>query len=191
MNSIGYHNIEGKHSSLLGCKLYGHINLINDIEIPAETWSECKICKNINIENYKLLKVIEPVKKECRKGRKSGGIHIYCKTYLKPFPENNQNIYLLYIWFEINKNLFYNINKNLRACAFYSPPSNSTYFSEEIWDALEIDLLSLTTNETPFFIMGDMNGRVRELSEFIKSDINASNHITRPISGEIVNKQIK
>ena len=50
--SIGYHNIEGKHSSFLDCKLHGHINLINEIEILAETWSECKICKNITIENY-------------------------------------------------------------------------------------------------------------------------------------------
>ena len=49
--SIGYHNVAGQHSSLLGCKLYGHINLINDIEILSETWSNCKKCKNITIEN--------------------------------------------------------------------------------------------------------------------------------------------
>ena len=48
--------------------------LINDTEILVGTWSECK---NITIQNYALLILIEPVKKECRKGIKSGGIHIY------------------------------------------------------------------------------------------------------------------
>ena len=116
------------------------------------------------------------MKKESRKGRMCGCIHIYCKTYLKPFLKTIKTS-SSYIWFEIDKNLFYNINKTLRACAFYSPPSNSKYFSEKIWDELEIDLLSLTTNETPFFIMRDMNVRVGESSEFIKADKNVSNHI--------------
>ena len=80
---IGYHNVEGQHNALLGCKLGGHIKLLNDIEILAETWSECKKCKNITIENYNLLKVIDPLKIGSKKGRKSGGIHIYCKSHLK------------------------------------------------------------------------------------------------------------
>ena len=49
-------------------------------------------------------------------------------------------------------------------------------------DEFEIDLVSLTINQTPLFIMGDMNGRVGELSEFIKSDKNVNNHKTRSIS---------
>ena len=43
--SIGYHNIAGQHNALLGCKLGSHVKLLNGIEILAETWSECKICK--------------------------------------------------------------------------------------------------------------------------------------------------
>ena len=58
--------------------------------------------------------------------------------------------------------------------------------SDEIWNELETDLLNLTTNETPFFIIGDMNGRVGECSEFCQLDkdvdINYINNITRSIS---------
>ena len=48
--SIGYHNIEGQHNALLGFKLGSHIKWLNDKEILAETWSECKKCKNITLE---------------------------------------------------------------------------------------------------------------------------------------------
>ena len=71
--SIGYQNIEGQHNNLLGCKLSGQIDLFNDIEILAETWSECENCKKITIENYNLVKSIDPLKIQGRKGRKSGG----------------------------------------------------------------------------------------------------------------------
>ena len=49
---------------------------------------------------------------------------------------------------------------------------------------LEIDLLNLTTNETPFFIIGDMNGRVGEWSEFSQLDknVNTNYNITRSIA---------
>ena len=70
--------------------------------------------------------------------------------------------------------------------AIYAQPITSTYYSEEIWNELETDLLNLTTNETPFFIIGDMNGRVGECSEFCQLDkyvdINYINNITRSIS---------
>ena len=161
--SIGYHNVEGQHNALLGCKLISHINLLNDIEILTETWSECKKCKNITIENYELLKVIEPLKKGSKKGRKSGGIHIYCKSHLKPHLKivKTSNHY---IWFEVNKNIFDNINRNPLICGIYSQPRGSAYYSEEVWEEIEYDLINLTSNDpfdpTPFCIIGDMNGRV-------------------------------
>ena len=88
--------------------------------------------------------------------------------------------------FEIDKSLFYYVNKNLLTCAIYAQPITSIYYSDEIWNKLEIDLLNLTTNETPFCIIGDMNGRVGEWSEFPQPDkhvdINYNNNITRSIS---------
>ena len=124
--SIGYHNIEGKHSFLHGCKLNNHLNFINDIEILAETWAECDNCKNNIVINYSLLKAIEPQKtKGCKKGRKSGGILLYCKSYLKPFIKILKSC-PTHIWFEIDKNLFYNIPKNVRYAPCILPQNHQT-----------------------------------------------------------------
>ena len=164
--SIGYQNIEGLHNSLMGCKLQDQIDLINDIEILSETWSECKKCKDVTVENYDLIKTVEPIKKvKTKKGRKSGGIQVYCKSLLKPHLKIIKTCDA-YIWFEIDKNIFYDIKRNLLVCAIYSQPSSSAYYSEEIWDNLEHDIINLTTNETPFTIIGDMNVRVGVMSEF-------------------------
>ena len=51
--SIGYQNIEGLHNSLMGCKLQDQIELINDIEILSETWSECK---KLKMYQWKIMK---------------------------------------------------------------------------------------------------------------------------------------
>ena len=81
--SISYHNIEGNHNFLHGCKLNNHLTFFNDIEILAETWFSCDKCKNNDVENYQLLKMIDPQKSiGCKKGRKSGGILLYCKSYI-------------------------------------------------------------------------------------------------------------
>ena len=143
--SIGCQNIEGQHNSLIGCKLQSYVKLVNDIEILSETWSNCKKCKDLKIEGYNLLDLIEPIKTGTKKGRKSGGIHIYCKSFLKPFL-NVVKRTKLYIWLEIDKNLFQGLSKNLKLCAFYSPPNTSQYFSDQIWDELEMDITSLTTD---------------------------------------------
>ncbi len=164
--TVGYQNVEGLHNSTLGCKIGEHIDLMNDIEFLSETWNECDACKKSinNIEGYTLIKSIEPLKKG-KKGRKSGGILVLCKSIFTPsiklikFTNN-------YAWLELNKNIFHDLTKNLLICGIYSQPANSLYYNEEIWEDLEDDILNLTTNETPFCIIGDMNGRVGEEIEF-------------------------
>ena len=143
-------------------------------------WSNCKKCKHITIDNYELLKIISPLKNGSVKGRKSGGMHIYCKSHTTPYLkviktstfylwleiDNNlfyhvnknllacaiyaQPITSTYYSNEIDNNLFYHVNKNLLACAIYAQPITSTYYSNEIWNELEIDLLNPTANEPPF-----------------------------------------
>ena len=163
--SIGY-NIEGKHSSLHGCKINNHLKLINDIKILAEAWAECDDCKNNIVKNYQLLKHIEPQKaKGCKKGRNSGGILLYCKSYLKPFIKILKSC-PTHVWFEIDKDLFYNIPKRVRVCTLYCPPETSKYYPEDLWDDLKTEILELTTNDTPFLLIGDMNARTREILDF-------------------------
>ena len=178
--SIGYLNVEGQHDAVMGCKLNGIIDFCNDIEILSETWSECDKCKHTKIDNYELLKVIDPIKNKKLRGRKSGGMLIFCKTefkkYLKVIKFTNH-----YVWFDIDKNLFVNMGKNPLVCAIYSQPKSSQYYSDEVWEEIEFDILTLTSidhsNPSPFCIIGDMNGRVGEESEFNSGEIQVSNLI--------------
>ena len=72
-----------------------------------------------------LLNSIEP-QKACgqKKGRKSGGILIYCKNYLNPFIKTFKSC-PYYSWLEINKTLFNDDAENIKVCAIYSPPETS------------------------------------------------------------------
>ena len=62
--------------------------------------------------------------------------------------------------------VFPGITTNPLICTIYAQPKASKYYSEEIWDNIELDILNLTRDNTPFSIMGDMNGRVSIKSEF-------------------------
>ena len=74
---------------------------INDMEILAETWSECKGCKNNIVETFNLVKQIDPQQiTGCKKGRKSGGLLLYCNSHLKPFIKI-VTACNTHIWFEI------------------------------------------------------------------------------------------
>ena len=124
------------------------------------------ICKSNTVKNYQLLKHIEPQKtKGCKKGRKSGGILLYCKSYLKPFIKILKSC-PTHVWFEIGKDLFSNIPKRVRVCTLYCPPGTSKYYPEDLWDDLKTEILELTTNDTPFLLIGDMNARTGEILEF-------------------------
>ena len=165
--SIGYQNIEGLHHATLGCKLDNCITLENDIEVLAESWTECENCDNIReLDDHFLLECIKPIKTGT-KGRKSGGIKIFLKKKLKnsiKVIKSTDN----YAWLEIDKNLFHELEKNILVCAIYSQPASSKYYSEEVWEALENDLIYMTNNEVPFCILGDMNGRTGTESEFLE-----------------------
>ena len=168
--SIGYQNVDGLHSGLLGCKLDNEIELSCDIEILSETWSNCENCSKANIPGYVLVnKPIEPEKKG-KKGRKSGGIKIYCKTFLKD--KNLIKVFKStdkYVWFNVDKSLFHEWNENLKVCAIYSQPSLSAYYRESVWDDLESDIADFSSDNTPICVIGDMNARTGDRLDFVTS----------------------
>ena len=81
---------------------------------------------------------------EVKKGE-SRVIYTYCKSHLTPHL-NIVKTSNYYIWFEVNKNIFDNINRNPLVCATYLKPRGSAYYSEELWEEIEYDPL----NPTPF-----------------------------------------
>ena len=104
-----------------------------------------------------------------KKGRKSGGILIYCKNSLKPFVKTLKSC-PYYSWLEINKTLFNNHVENIKVCAIYSPPETSNYYLNEIWDEISTDILKFTSINTPFLLLGDMNARTGIFSDMSNDD---------------------
>ena len=158
------------HSASHGCKLENLVKLSNDIEVLAETWSKCKKCKN-TISNYEVLKCIEASKRAgCKKGRASGGMLLYGKSNLK------SSIKILkssnsYVWYEIDENLFYNLPDSIKVCSIYSPPENSNYYTNAIWDELKADIFEFTTSTSLFMIIGDSNYYTNAIWDELKADI--------------------
>ena len=75
-----------------------------------------------------------------------------------------------YIWYGIDKSLFYNLPDNIKVCSIYSPPENSNYYTNNIWDELKAVIFGFTTSTSRFMIIGDSNARVGDLSEFSDDD---------------------
>ena len=111
-----------------------------------------------------------------KKVRKSGGILIYGKNYLKPFIKSLKSC-PYYSWLEINKTLFNNHTENIKVCAIFSPLETSNYYLNEIWDEISTDILKFTSINTPFLLLGDMNARTGILSDMsndVKFYVNSS-----------------
>ena len=163
--SIGYQNIEGLHNDLFGCKLESEVDFSCDLEILSETWTPCKKCPTVKIAGYEFLKSVDPEKRG-KRGRSSGGILIYYKTYLKDLVKVFKSTDK-YIWFDIDKSLFHNLSHNIKICAIYSQPVLSKYYRDSVWDDLETDLMNFSSENSPVCIIGDMNGRTGERSDFV------------------------
>lgn len=161
---ISYWNIEGLHDKTHGCKIpYLSKHFQSDIEVLSETWSSCKDQKDI--DGYSLFEINAQKDSNIKKGRKSGGILIYYKNYLK----NSMKIlkrHKNYVWIEVSKNALTNINANLKICAIYNPPENSRYHNSSLMDDISADILSMTSKNDPFILIGDMNARIGTTNDF-------------------------
>ena len=96
-------------------------------------------CEKV-FEGYEILAQVEPQKRvETKKGRKSGGLLIIGKKYLKKFVHTIK-INNSYIWIEISKNLIKNLEKNLLLLCAYISDVNSKYFNPNTYDDIAEDI---------------------------------------------------
>ena len=167
--TIGYKNIQGLHGKN-GCKIEEYYTeLYSDIEILSETWG-CN-CEKV-FEGYEILAQVVPQKRvETKKGRKSGGLLIIGKKYLKKFVHTIK-INNSYIWIEICKNLIKNLEKNLLLLCAYISDVNSKYFNPNTYDDIAEDISNFCEDNTPLILIGDMNSRTGNMSEdYIEPDL--------------------
>ena len=156
--SIGFLNIESISGSKLGCKLVRLKDCIFcDIEILAETWGKCN---DYELEHYNFFKTGTRKDRSVKKGRSSGGVTVYYKKYLEKLIKNIRQT-PNYIWIEINKELFHNLDK-VKLWAIYNPPTNSSRLMEDI----TLDILKECENESLILLMGDINARTGNTNDF-------------------------
>lgn len=141
--SISHLNIKGLHDPNLGCKL-NNKNLLQtiskyDIYVLSETWG-CN--HDINVPGFDKL-VLRPNKRKNTSGRSSGGIILFYKKHLSEkvqFLKQTKNS----IWIKINSCIENHSGnqKDTYLCATYIPPKNSPYYSIEIFDEIQRDMVN-------------------------------------------------
>ena len=92
---------------------------MHDIEIFSEVWGGCDHDKQVN--GYNLIEINAQKHAGIKKGRKSGGFLTYIK---KQFFTNMKVLKSTpyYVWLDIDKNLFYNMNDKCKiVCIIHTP----------------------------------------------------------------------
>lgn len=169
---IGCWNIQGLYSKTVDKTLdEGFLNNIVGTDIVA-------LVETHTVEGQNNIKAIAGYEtkyfnrpKHTKAPHGSGGIAILFKPQLREglkfFPARNND----YIWIKLDKT-FFNRNHDIYICAAYIPPPNSTYtkrLEENILDCIETDIYKHKALGE-IILLGDLNGRVGTLSDFIIND---------------------
>lgn len=181
--SVSAWNINGLKSTLLDQKLEHADFLIAmkqmDFFAVCETWTRER---DFNVPNFRCF--VEPATKlrgiKC--GRNSGGISLFykeCYANVVTFVKSYQH----YVCCKIAQGTF-NLTKDLFICAVYIPPENSPYFSQNMLEDLERDILSFTSHGH-IIILGDLNARTGDYKDYIEND--GSHFIQHDLSAQIQN----
>ena len=94
---------------------------------------------------------------------------IYCKDHLHNFIKQTQ-ITPHYVWLEVDKGIFVNMEENLKICAVYNPPDNSPYCNKDIFEEISEHMLTWANSNSAILIVGDLNARTAELSDHEEID---------------------
>ena len=94
---------------------------------------------------------------------------IYCKDHLFDFVKQLK-ITPHYVWLEVNKSIFFNMDDNIRICVVYNPPDNSPYCNKDIFEDISEYLLTWTNSNSPVLIVGDLNSRTSESPDYEEGD---------------------
>jgi len=160
-NVNGLKNIVNEQGFLNTVKKYDIIGL-------CETWTTNT--SEIDIKGYKKFHVPSISKK---RGRKSGGIVVYvnnnlCKGITCTKKDNNL------IWMKLHSSYF-GWRDDIHLAVVYCPPKGSPHNDDQL-ENLQHNITELSKN-SKILIMGDLNARVGEMSDYITND-EIDNHVS-------------
>lgn len=146
----------------------------------TETWTNDSNVNLVNLNNYSMY-FSHRKHSHQRSKRDSGGLIVYVKNSLKDGVSRVHSASDDLLWLKLNKN-FFKTEKDIFLCTTYIAPSNSTYFTWQNIDTLdilerEIDKYSSCGH---CILAGDTNCRTKCNNDFITND--SSNFIPLPQS---------
>lgn len=168
-------NIQGIHSSSLGCKTknldFKKSVSDTDIIILQETWrrtDEVTLCP----PGYREISISSQKHENITCGRDSGGTIIWHKL------EIDKYIQLIkkeesHVWLKINNQLS-QTTKDIFLCALYIPPSESPYYNENIFETLHSQINHFQALGS-VLVCGDFNARTGSLHDYTTD--NGNNYI--------------
>jgi exonuclease III len=169
--NIGYWNIDGlrpKHTDKTKDSEFIKFINTNDITAIGETHlSEEKV---LSFDNYKIISIFRPRTKNVT--RDFGGISVFIKkTIFKGVSVIKKKKETNFIWICIKKEYLHR-NQDLYLGFVHVPHEHSTYFDKleyNVMDMLCEDIIE-HKRKGQVVVMGDFNGRVGNLQDFIKND---------------------
>ena len=122
-----------------------------------------------NSHGYRFIEVKPHKRTNIKKGRLSGGILVYYREalhkYIKKCQSNNY-----YLWLEIDKSIFFSLEKSIKLIIAYNPPENSPYCNKEIFEEISTNLLKYANINSPVLLIGDLNSRTGENPDYEEAD---------------------
>ncbi|MEW8545054.1 MAG: reverse transcriptase family protein [Candidatus Thiodiazotropha sp.] len=152
-------NIWGLKRKLCDIDFINHIKNY-DIILLGETWLNEKTGLKCEIEGYQCEHIYARKSIGARKGRYSGGISIYYKSYLKDFIKVIEKSQYGLLWLKIDSQLIQG-DTDLLVCYCYLRDKNSRVLRHEdidLYEILENDI-SKYKNEGKILVTGDLNSR--------------------------------
>ena len=164
---IGFWNINGHNSSILGNKLRtdDFLDIINRHDIFAIVETHAGYDAELNISNFKHF-----IKCREKSGKRTfGGLSVYINLKISKgvnyIPTESKNT----IWCKLDKTYF-NFPKDIHLGTVYLSPSNSERSnSEDLMGELEIEMLHFL-QKGDIIVQGDLNARTGDIQETISED---------------------
>ena len=139
----------------------------NDIVCLTETWTT--IQSNIKLNSYECIHRMR--KKKRKRGRPSGGIILYYKSYLKPgiteIVKSHEDI----LWIKLSRKMF-GFEKDVYMCTVYNNPNcRATENCAFLQLQRDVEHFSKLGD---ILLNGDFNARTGNLNDYIKHDYSSS-----------------
>jgi len=102
--------------------------------------------------------------------RKSGGLAIIYRKEIEQYINFIETKSDFIQWVQLSKEMSCVKDDNLIIECVYIPPKQSTYSSEEAFNELEDEIISVSKNAKHIALVGDFNFKISTLEDFIIPD---------------------